>query len=532
MYATSERPKSRAVSDEDTAPPEWAAFAPPSAGSAYAAASRTPPHSAEAEQSVLGALLLDAGCYCDVADALSPADFFSHEHGAIFAAIGAVVASGGAVDMISVYEHLRATYKASDCGGLPYLNSLAQSVPSARHALRYAEIVANHAMMRAVIAAGDALVSRAFAAQDPGAVLEEAQSALSSLDMRRKGPRRGVPLLKLAELREQAQAVRWLCKHVVPADSVGMLFGASGTFKSFLALDLALHVAHGLPWLGRKTQRGQVVYVAAEGGAGLWSRIHAWHAARRMRWEDAWMVVVPVAVDLGNDAWRVVEAAQRMGVTPALVVVDTLSQTYSGEENSAGEMAAYLREIGVRFRALWHCATMLVHHSGHQATERPRGSSALRANIDWMLGCFRDEKELIATLTCEKQKDGELFEDASFSLSRVELGRDEDGDALSSLVARHLSSAEEVDQAEAAEASAGRGGRNRRLIAMIPPQGIEEKALRKSWNEQCADDGMSADATKRAFFRARQQALRGGRIDVSAGFVRLVCAPQHDEQPF
>ncbi len=68
------------MSDEDTAPPEWAAFAPPSAGSAYASASRTPPHSAEAEQSVLGALLLDAGCYCDVADALSPADFFTHEH--------------------------------------------------------------------------------------------------------------------------------------------------------------------------------------------------------------------------------------------------------------------------------------------------------------------------------------------------------------------------------------------------------------------------------------------------------------------
>ena len=57
-----------------------------------------------------------------------------------------------------------------------------------------------------------------------------------------------------------------------------------------------------------------------------------------------------------------------------MVVVDTLSQTYSGEENSANEMAAYLREIGLRFRQLWQCAVLLIHHSGHQATERPCGS--------------------------------------------------------------------------------------------------------------------------------------------------------------
>ena len=79
----------------------------------------------------------------------------------------------------------------------------------------------------------------------------------------------GLPILSLAELREHAKSVSWVVKHVIPADSIGLLFGGSGTFKSFIALDLALHVAHGLEWLGRKTRRGTVLIVAAEGGAVL-----------------------------------------------------------------------------------------------------------------------------------------------------------------------------------------------------------------------------------------------------------------------
>src|SRR5574340_354360 len=76
----------------------------------------------------------------------------------------------------------------------------------------------------------------------------------------------------------------------------------------------------------------------------------------------------------------------------------------------------------------WQSAVGVVHHSGHLATERPRGSSALRSNVDWMFGVFRDEKEMLATLVCDKQKDDEQFGDEVFALTRHELGRDADGD--------------------------------------------------------------------------------------------------------
>jgi RecA-family ATPase len=134
------------------------------------------------------------------------------------------------------------------------------------------------------------------------------------------------------------------------------------------------------------------------------------------------------------DAILVRDAAAAIGVVPAFVLVDTLSQTFSGEENSAQEVSGYLREIGLQFRACWQCAVLVVHHTGHSATERPRGSSTLRANVDFMFGVYRDEKEMLATVECAKQKDGELMEPVSFSMRVAELQKDEDGDPITSLV--------------------------------------------------------------------------------------------------
>lgn len=482
---------------------------------------RVPPHSNEAEQSLLGALMLDASAFAVVSDVVAPADFYARGHRQVFEAVAKLASDGAPVDVITVFQQLG--QQAKECGGLPYLNALSQSVPSATNARRYAEIVAERASLRAIIAAAEELATRAFAAADPVEVIDAAKSSLSSIEMRRKMPRRGVPLLALDALREAAQDVRWLVKRVVPADSIGMLFGGSGTFKSFVALDAALHVAHGLPWLGRRTQQGKVLYIAAEGGSGLWSRIYAWHRSRGLQWQQAPLYVVPAAIDLQADAWRVVEAAQAAGVSPSLVVVDTLSQTYSGEENSANEMAAYLRELGLRFRQLWQCAVLLIHHSGHQATERPRGSSAIRANVDFLFGVHRDEKEMLATVSCAKQKDGEAFEDATFALHQVDVGADDDGDRLTSLVARHLSSAEEVEHAMESEAKAGRLGKNQLLLSLVQ-NGMKESELRRAFGDECGID--DSESRSRVYRRAKAWAMKAGFFEVAQGVVIMLRAGQ------
>ncbi|MSP95445.1 MAG: hypothetical protein EXR00_09265, partial [Alphaproteobacteria bacterium] len=82
-----------------------------------------------------------------------------------------------------------------------------------------------------------------------------------------------VILYSIAELEVLARNSKWLIRNLIPEDAIGMFFGASGTYKSFITIDLALHVAHGLKWCGARTQRGLVLFIAAEGGGGIYRRI-------------------------------------------------------------------------------------------------------------------------------------------------------------------------------------------------------------------------------------------------------------------
>jgi replicative DNA helicase len=123
---------------------------------------RVPPHSIEAEQSVLGGLLLDNSAWDRAGDLLVDSDFYRFEHRAIYAAIGALISGNKPADVITVYEQLQSLGKAQECGGLVYLNALAQSVTSAANLRRYAEIVRERAVLRKLIAASDEIATNAF----------------------------------------------------------------------------------------------------------------------------------------------------------------------------------------------------------------------------------------------------------------------------------------------------------------------------------------------------------------------------------
>jgi replicative DNA helicase len=123
---------------------------------------RVPPHSIEAETSVLGGLLLDNNAWDRVADMLLDTDFYRHEHKLIYAAIGALVNSSKQADVVTVYTYLRAKKNGDAVGGMVYLNQLAQYVPSASNIRRYAEIVRERSILRKLIAVSDVIASSAF----------------------------------------------------------------------------------------------------------------------------------------------------------------------------------------------------------------------------------------------------------------------------------------------------------------------------------------------------------------------------------
>ena len=116
------------------------------------------PWSREAEQSAVGGLLLDNGAWDRAGGIVAERDFYNVQHRLIFGAVGRLITAGRPADVITVFETLRSLGKAHDCGGLSYLNALAQSVPSAANMRRYAEIVREHSARWGLIAtAGEAL---------------------------------------------------------------------------------------------------------------------------------------------------------------------------------------------------------------------------------------------------------------------------------------------------------------------------------------------------------------------------------------
>ena len=123
---------------------------------------RVPPHSIEAESSVLGGLLLDNSAWDRMGDLLVDGDFYRYEHQLIYAAIGSLVNASKPADVITVFEQLQNQGHAESVGGLGYLNSLAQYVPSASNIRRYAEIVRERSVLRKLVSASDEIATAAF----------------------------------------------------------------------------------------------------------------------------------------------------------------------------------------------------------------------------------------------------------------------------------------------------------------------------------------------------------------------------------
>ena len=141
---------------------------------------RIPPHSLEAESSVLGGLLLDNSAWDRVGDLVTDSDFSRYEHRLVFAAVAALINSSRPADVITVFEHLQSLGKAEEVGGLAYLNSLAQYVPSASNIRRYGEIVRERAILRKLVTASDEIATTAFSpkGRPVAQILDEAEQKI------------------------------------------------------------------------------------------------------------------------------------------------------------------------------------------------------------------------------------------------------------------------------------------------------------------------------------------------------------------
>ena len=195
------------------------------------------------------------------------------------------------------------------------------------------------------------------------------------------------------------------------------LVGPPGAGKTFVAIAWALSVAEGVPWCGEAVHRGPVVYVAAEGSAGLGVRVRAWKIANHVAGDlAAHFITEPVALLNPADGTHLLRALEELPEPPALVVLDTLARCMiGGDENSTHDMSAFIAGAD-RIRTATGAAVLILHHM-NAGNERERGNTALRGACDTMI-FVKAEGDLLS-LTCEKQKDAPPFAKLSLRLLPV-----------------------------------------------------------------------------------------------------------------
>ena len=264
----------------------------------------------------------------------------------------------------------------------------------------------------------------------PLALMERAQEAINSVATKKPAHRfEVIPADQFAG----GLPPTWIVKGLLPKAELVVLFGESGSGKSFMALDIAAAIARGIQWRGRKVKQGRVVYVAAEGAGGFRNRLNAYAQAHSLDLATLDLGVIKAAPNLmvKDDALDVCKAIIAGGPV-SVVIIDTFAQVMPGANENAGE------DVG---KALQHCkgihkatgaVVILVHHAGKDSSKGARGWSGLRAAADAELEVVRTPTGRLLRST--KQKDGEDGLEWGFELGVLPIGVDEDGEVLTSCV--------------------------------------------------------------------------------------------------
>jgi AAA domain len=241
------------------------------------------------------------------------------------------------------------------------------------------------------------------------------------------------PLVRFAHIKRD-QRRSYLIKGLIPRAGLIVVWGPPKCGKSFWVSDLALHVALGWAYRGRRVEPGAVLYVACEGQEGFRARIEAFRKARLADGnDDPAFHLLPARLDLMGDIDTLIaDIAAQLGATRCiLIVIDTLNRSLVGSESKDEDMAGYISACD-RLREELGCAVIVIHHCGVEST-RPRGHTSLSGAVDAQIAVKRDKgRNIVATV--EFMKDGPEADEIVSRLVVVEVGTDEDGEPVTSCV--------------------------------------------------------------------------------------------------
>ena len=207
------------------------------------------------------------------------------------------------------------------------------------------------------------------------------------------------------DLMKKDYVANWLVEDIIERETFGLVFGDSASGKSLLIQDMCFCVSAGIDWHGKPTQQGNVLYIVGEGQLGLQKRFRAISNKYGIGTNSSLHISErPAALMCPDDTNEVRELIDKTG-NVTLIVIDTLHRNFgAGDENSSKDFAQFLNNID---RQLKPCgATILViHHSGHGDKERGRGSSAIRAAMDFEYKVEKKQADKKLCFSNTKMKD-------------------------------------------------------------------------------------------------------------------------------
>ena len=398
---------------------------------------RVPPHSIEAEQSVLGGLLLDNAAWERITDVVGEDDFYRHDHKLIWQHIARLINLSRPADVVTVHESLTSVAKAEEAGGLGYLNALAHNTPSAANIRRYAEIVRERAMLRKLVAVADEISETAFNPQGREArqLLDEAESKVFRIaqegSTNAAGFRAIQPLLS-----EVVERIDTLYHREGDSDVTGVptgftdldkmtsgfqagdlviVAGRPSMGKTSFAMNVGEHVAieQGLPVAVFSMEMGAVqLAMRMLGSVGMldqqrmrtgklladdWPRVT--HAVQRMQDAPLYIDETPALTSIEVRA-RSRRLARQYG-TLGLIIIDYLQLmgASSSGENRATEISEISRSLKALAKEL-SCPVIALSQLNRSLEQRPnkrpvmsdlRESGAIEQDADIILFIYRDE---------------------------------------------------------------------------------------------------------------------------------------------
>lgn len=304
----------------------------------------------------------------------------------------------------------------------------------------------------------------------------------------------------------------WLVESVIGKRNFVVIFGAPDSYKSFVALHIALCVATGMECFGRKVKQGPVLYITGEGEEGFRQRVHAWEEAypQAGALDQNRAIFLPEAVNLlDEDAVDslIVQMKKIRPVLPALVVIDTLARSMVGGDGNSDKDVGIAVHAADRLKRAIGCSVIIIHHSTKGKKLVERGSSALRGAADTMITMMRTEDG--PRFVCVKQKNAATFKTIPLSIVEVELG-----ELVSSLTVHYNPGTDLTDAQRKTLLSIGKkpGGLTfAELEALVP-----KTSLRRALHE-IVSMGL---VRKPMLLRGGRYTLRGHGLSIVATFKR------------